>query len=52
MKYLWHKLAHMLNRNHGTVYSEIIDNEIWIGFKCTGCGRIFDLHKASEKELS
>jgi len=43
-----HWIAHILNWNYGIVHSELRGSEIWIGFKCSACGKIEGLHCADK----
>lgn len=46
MKRLLHWVAHKFGWNFGRVYTELRGNDVWIGFKCDGCGEIQGFHKA------
>lgn len=38
---MMHKLAHWLGLNFGTVVTAYDrHNNLWMGFRCTGCGKV------------
>jgi len=46
---MWHRLQHLLGWNFGTVETFWIDGELWVGFRCSGCGRIDGAEKSRIK---
>ncbi len=47
MKRLWHRLMHLLGRNHGQVVTQW-DAErdvLWVGYRCE-CGEVQGVHAA------
>ena len=46
VKWLLHKIAHLLGWYYGTIYSELRGSSVWVGFQCSTCKEITDLHCA------
>jgi hypothetical protein len=44
---MWHRIRHWFHLNTGIVVSEWRGREIWIGFKCSACGRVYGWHKSA-----
>lgn len=45
MRSILHWLAHRLGLNQGRVVSALDDHgRVWIGFRCTACGKLSDPH--------
>jgi hypothetical protein len=40
MTNFWHRLSHLLGWNTGRVVSFWLDDTIWTGFRCDGCGEV------------
>ena len=41
-----HYIAHLLGWNAGEVITKFdSDNNLWVGFQCSGCGKISGKHK-------
>lgn len=45
-----HKISHWLGWNYGTVESFYIGDDLWVGFKCSGCGEINNAQKTNLNE--
>lgn len=42
---MWHRVAHWLGWNLGTVVSALDrQGTVWIGFKCDACGKVSGIH--------
>lgn len=46
--YLKHKLAHFLGWNKGNVETWICENALYVGFRCSGCGKLLSVEKSRE----
>jgi predicted RNA-binding Zn-ribbon protein involved in translation (DUF1610 family) len=46
MKYFLHKLSHKLKWYKGIVVSKTVKDHVWVGFKCSTCGKVEDWHDA------
>jgi hypothetical protein len=45
-----HWLAHLTGQNLGTIVSVLDKRDtVWIGFRCTGCGRVSGIHVAHDQ---
>ena len=46
MSDIWHMIAHWLGWNTGQVVSALDkDNNVWVGFQCSECGKISGKHR-------
>lgn len=55
MKYILHRIAHLLNMNHGTVETEWTEKgNLLCWFQCSTCGQrsgVHDINKVVDNEL-